>query len=309
MSDSPSGEHNAASPLPPVVRQILFGFSRLFVALGNVFARPAGGAVVLRQSNQMESEIRSLVDSAEESGEFEADETELIHSVLEFSETVAREIMTPRTDLDAAPSDINPYDLVEMIQESGHSRIPIYEGTDDDIVGVVHAKDLFLNMLRGKPVNLQSLMRLPIYVTENRAIDEVLAEMRKERAQMAVVKDEFGGTSGIVTIEDIIEELVGEIQDEHDDEEPDVSETLDGFLVEGKTHLDDVNEELGSAFTSEDFDTIGGFVFGLFGRQPKKDEWIEHEGFQFRVMDTDGKRIIRLQVVPLHTHAPLSEVI
>lgn len=309
MSDSASGEHNAASPLPLLVRKILFGFSRLFVALGNIFARPAGGSVVLRQSNQMESEIRSLVDSAEESGEFEADETELIHSVLEFSETVAREIMTPRTDLDAAPSDINPYDLVEMIQESGHSRIPIYEGTDDDIVGVVHAKDLFLNMLRGKPVNLQSLMRSPIYVTENRAIDEVLAEMRKERAQMAVVKDEFGGTSGIVTIEDIIEELVGEIQDEHDDEEPDVSETLDGFLIEGKTHLDDVNEELGSAFSSEDFDTIGGFVFGLFGRQPRKDEWIEHEGYQFRVMDTDGKRIIRLQVVPLHSHAPFSEVI
>lgn len=263
----------------------------------------------MRQSNQMEEEIRSLVDSAEESGEFEAEETELIHSVLEFSGTIAREIMTPRTDMDAAPADINPYDLVEMIQDSGHSRIPIYEGTDDDIIGVIHAKDLFLNMLRGKPVNISTLMRPLIYVTENRAIDEVLSEMRSSRAQMAVVKDEFGGTSGIVTIEDIIEELVGEIQDEHDDEEPDVSETLEGFLIEGKTHLDDVNEELGSKFESEDFDTIGGFVFGLFGRQPKPDEWIEHDGFQFRVKDTDGKRIIKLQVVPMNSPAPLSEVI
>jgi len=298
MSDPSSGERRAASPLKLVGQKILFAISRLFVGLANVFARPAGGSVVLRTSNLMGEEIRSLVESAGETGEMESDETELIHSVLEFSDTIAREIMTPRTDMDAVPIGINPYDLVELIQESGHSRIPIFEGSDDDIVGIVHAKDLFLAMLRGKPVNISTLMRPALYVTENKRIDELLAEMRVSKSQMAVIKDEFGGTSGIVTIEDIIEELVGEIQDEHDDEMPEVSETQEGYLVDGKTHLDDVNEEIGSNFESEDFDTIGGFVFGLFGRQPRHGEWLEHSGYQFNIAETDGKRIIKIRIIP-----------
>ncbi len=298
MSDPSPGERRAASPLVALSKKLLFGLAKMFVGLANLFARPAGGSVTLRQSKLMEEEIRSLVDSAGETGEMESDETELIHSVLEFSDTVAREIMTPRTDLDAVPIDINPYDLVELIQESGHSRIPIFEGSDDDIVGIIHAKDLFLAMLRGKPVNISSLMRPPLYVTENKSIDDLLAEMRLSKSQLAVIKDEYGGTSGIVTIEDIIEELVGEIQDEHDDEHPEFSESLEGFLVDGKTHLDDVNDEIGSNFESEDFDTIGGFVFGLCGRQPKLGEWLAHDSYQFNIVEADGKRIIKIRIVP-----------
>ena len=298
MSAPSPGERKTENPVKTFGKKLLFGVAKVFVGIANLFARPAGGSASLRQSNLMEEEIRSLVDSAGETGEMESDETELIHSVLEFSDTVAREIMTPRTDLDAVPLDINPYDLVELIQESGHSRIPIFEGSDDDIVGIVHAKDLFLAMLRGKPVNISSLMRPPLYVTENKSIDDLLAEMRHSKSQMAVIKDEYGGTSGIVTIEDIIEELVGEIQDEHDDEHPEFSESLEGFLVDGKTHLDDVNDEIGSNFESEDFDTIGGFVFGLCGRQPKHGEWLEHDGYQLNIVETDGKRIIKIRIVP-----------
>lgn len=298
MSDPSPGERRASNQLFAISKKLLFGIAKAFVGIANLFARPAGGSATLRQSNLMEEEIRSLVDSAGETGEMESDETELIHSVLEFSDTIAREIMTPRTDLDAVPIDINPYDLVELIQESGHSRIPIYEGSDDDIVGIIHAKDLFLAMLRGKPVNISSLMRPPLYVTENKSIDDLLAEMRLSKSQLAVIKDEYGGTSGIVTIEDIIEELVGEIQDEHDDEDPEFTDSLEGFLVDGKTHLDDVNDEIGSTFESEDFDTIGGFVFGLCGRQPKLGEWLEHNGFQFNIVETDGKRIIKIRIVP-----------
>lgn len=298
MSDPSPGERRARNPLFAISKKLLFGIAKVFVGVANMFARPAGGSATLRQSNLMEEEIRSLVDSAGETGEMESDETELIHSVLEFSDTIAREIMTPRTDLDAVPIDINPYDLVELIQESGHSRIPIFEGSDDDIVGIIHAKDLFLAMLRGKPVNISSLMRPPLYVTENKSIDDLLAEMRLSKSQLAVIKDEYGGTSGIVTIEDIIEELVGEIQDEHDDEDPEFTDSLEGFLVDGKTHLDDVNDEIGSTFESEDFDTIGGFVFGLCGRQPKLGEWLEHNGFQFNIVETDGKRIFKIRIVP-----------
>ena len=298
MSDPSPGERKADNPLTALAKKLLFGIAKVFVFIANGFAHMAGGSATLRQSKLMEEEIRNLVDSAGETGEMESDETELIHSVLEFSDTVAREIMTPRTDLDAVPIDINPYDLVELIQESGHSRIPIYEGRDDDIVGIIHAKDLFLSMLRGKPVNIGTMMRPPLFVTENKSIDDLLAEMRSSKSTMAVVKDEYGGTSGIVTIEDIVEELVGEIQDEHDDEEPEFTDSLEGFLVDGKTHLDDVNDEIGSNFESEDFDTIGGFVFGLCGRQPSLGEWIAFEGYQFNIVETDGKRIIKIRIVP-----------
>jgi putative hemolysin len=300
MSDSSStGDRTPDKPKPRIIQRVFFGLAKPFVLAGNLFAKAGGGAVSLRTSNQMGEEIRSLVESAEESGQLEADETSLIQSVLEFGETIAREIMTPRTDLDAASIETNPYDLVEIIQQSGHSRIPIFEGTDDEIVGIIHAKDLLMAIIRGKPVNLRSLMRPALYVTENKNVHDLLAEMRHHRTQLAVIKDEFGGTSGIVTIEDIIEELVGEIQDEYDNEGPIVSEAGTGFVVEGKTHLDDVNEEIGTTFESEDFDTIGGYVFGLFGRQPRQGEWIEYENHQFTVAETDGKRILKVRIEQL----------
>lgn len=296
IDQSSNGDKAPESGLRRILRPFLFTIAGVFVTIAQVFARAAGGGVSLRRSNTMETEIRSLVESGGESGEFEEEETELIHSVFEFKETIAREVMTPRIDVDSASIDINPYDLVELIQTSGHSRIPMFEGTDDEIVGIIHAKDLLVTMLRGKPVNLRSLMRPALYVTENKSIHDLLADMRHFRTQLAVVKDEYGGTSGIVTIEDIIEELVGEIQDEYDNEDPTVSETLNGFIVEGKTHVDDVNEEIGSHFESEDFDTIGGYVFGLFGRQPKQGEWIDDGTYQFTVTETDGKRIIKVRI-------------
>lgn len=296
IDQSSNGDRAPESGLRRIFRPFLFTIAGVFVTIAQVFARAAGGGVSLRRSNTMETEIRSLVESGGESGEFEEEETELIHSVFEFKETIAREVMTPRIDVDSASIDINPYDLVELIQTSGHSRIPMFEGTDDEIVGIIHAKDLLVTMLRGKPVNLRSLMRPALYVTENKSIHDLLADMRHFRTQLAVVKDEYGGTSGIVTIEDIIEELVGEIQDEYDNEDPTVSETLNGFIVEGKTHVDDVNEEIGSNFESEDFDTVGGYVFGLFGRQPKQGEWIDDGTYQFTVIETDGKRIIKVRI-------------
>ncbi|MEI7576637.1 MAG: hemolysin family protein [Armatimonadota bacterium] len=296
IDQSSNGDKAPESGLRRILRPFLFTIAGIFVTIAQVFARAAGGGVSLRRSNTMETEIRSLVESGGESGEFEEEETELIHSVFEFKETIAREVMTPRIDVDSASIDINPYDLVELIQTSGHSRIPMFEGTDDEIVGIIHAKDLLVTMLRGKPVNLRSLMRPALYVTENKSIHDLLADMRHFRTQLAVVKDEYGGTSGIVTIEDIIEELVGEIQDEYDNEDPTVSETLNGFIVEGKTHVDDVNEEIGSNFESEDFDTIGGYIFGLFGRQPKQGEWIDDGTYQFTVTETDGKRIIKVRI-------------
>ena len=273
--------------------------ARVMVAVSGRFrdlAAPKPNAA--ETATEKEEEIRTLVESAEESGAIESDEKELITSVFEFTDTVAREVMTPRTDLDAMPIESDPKELVEVIERTGHSRIPLYEGTDDGIVGIIHAKDLLLAMVSYKPANVRTLMRPAVFVTESKSLHELLREMRQTRSQLAVVQDEFGGTAGIVTIEDIIEELVGEIQDEYDQEEPAVSETPDGYLVEGKTNIDDVNDSIGSDFESEDFDTIGGYVFGLFGRQPGVGEAVEAEGFVFTVAQTDGRRILKLRVEP-----------
>ena len=271
------------------------------VALANLFAARFGGKTTLDASNRTEEEIITLVESAQETGEIESDESELIQSVFEFTDTIVREVMTPRTDLDSMSISSNPSDVVEVIQKSGHSRIPLYEGTDDQIVGIIHAKDLLLAMVNGEPVTLRRLMRPAIFVPESKNLHDVLAELKASKTQLAIVQDEHGGTAGIVTIEDIVEELVGDIQDEYDEDEPEVSETEAGFLVEGKTHLDDVNDEIGSEFESEDFDTIGGYVFGLFGRQPKMGEFIEHDGYCFTVAGTDGRRIIQIRIRRLET--------
>lgn len=250
--------------------------------------------------NQAEEEIKTLVESAQETGEIEVDEKELLHSVFEFTDTVAREVMTPRVDMDAMPVRSAPTDVIQMMQETGHSRIPLYEDTDDQIVGVIHAKDLLMEVLnaKGKAVDLRKLMRPAMFVPENKNLHELLREMNSNRNHLAIVQDEFGGTAGIVTLEDIIEELVGDIVDEYDVEEPEVVPTAKGFVVEGKTHLDDVNQEIGSRFESEDFDTIAGFVFGLFGRQPDAGESIAADGYRFTVSETDGRRIIKLTIEP-----------
>lgn len=271
--------------------------ARLVTSLANLVTTRFGASATLGIANQAEEEIKTLVETAEESGEIESEERELLHSVFEFTDTVAREVMTPRVDLDAMPVKSDPAEVMKVIQESGHSRIPLYEDTDDQIVGIIHAKDLLMAATNGAaPVSLRKLMRPALFVPENKNLHELLREMRQAKTQMAIVQDEFGGTAGIVTIEDIVEELVGEIVDEYDDERPPIEEVPDGWLVDGKTHVDDVNAAVGAHFDSEEFDTIGGYVFGLFGRQPKLDETIVAEHFEFRVAETDGRRILRLKL-------------
>jgi putative hemolysin len=272
----------------------------MLVGIANLVTRSFGGRASFAPVNQAEEEILTLVEEAKETGEIEDEEKELLTSVFEFTDTVAREVMTPRVDVDAMPVTSAPEDVVKLMFDSGHSRIPLYEGTDDQIVGIVHAKDLLMAMVGDANVGVRALMRPPLFVPEGKNLHELLREMRSSRSQMAVVQDEMGGTAGIVTIEDIVEELVGDIVDEYDEAEaiePEiVRSTNGGFLVDGKTRLDDVNEMVGSSFESEEFDTIGGYVFGLFGRQPKQGETIDDEGYRFEVVETDGRRISRLHI-------------
>lgn len=279
----------------------------LVTQIASLLTSRFGGSASFALGNQTEEEIKTLMESAQETGEIEEEEREMLHSVFEFTDTVVREVMTPRVDIDALGVESSPDQVLAMIKETGHSRIPLYEQTDDAIVGIIHAKDLLMAMLSDKPVKLQKLMRAPMFVPENKDLHDLLREMRQTRNQMAIVQDEFGGTSGIVTIEDIVEEVVGDIVDEYDVEEQEIVEAGDGWLIDGRTHIDDVTKVTGFEFEGEEFDTIAGVVFGLFGRQPALGESIESDGYRFEVADTDGRRILRLKVEKSPVVASLDE--
>ncbi|MDI9636705.1 hemolysin family protein [Geitlerinema splendidum] len=282
------------------VADILFKIpSVLAIKLASLITNRFGAAARFTTDSRAEEEIKGILDSSEESGEIEEIEREMLHSVFEFGDTVAREIMTPRIDVESVPLEANLQTVASLVEATGHSRFPVYAENDDEIVGIVHAKDVLGALARGqKDLALREIMRPAFHVPENKNLHELLGEMRTRKVQLIVVADEFGGTAGIVTIEDIVEELVGEIVDEYDVETPEVTSNGQGHSVSGKLHLDDVNDAIGSEFESEEFDTIGGYVFGLFGRQPKVGEAIVDENHKFTVEDSDGRRILRILVEP-----------
>lgn len=250
--------------------------------------------------NRVEEEIKEILGSNEETGGIEEEERELLESVFEFGDTVVREIMTPRVDMESIPANTGLDAIADLIEATGHSRLPVYQDTDDNIIGIVHAKDVLLALARDlHGVAIGQIMRPAYSVHETQKLHSLLADMRAKKTQMVIVKDELGGTSGLVTIEDIVEELVGEIIDEYDTLPPEVQATQNGHSVSGKLHLDDVNEAIGTEFESDEFDTIGGYVFGLFGRQPAVSEQIADERYLFVIEESDGRRILRLRIEPL----------
>jgi CBS domain containing-hemolysin-like protein len=203
--------------------------------------------------------------------------------------------MTPRTDIDGCDIESSAQDVAKMIDETGHTRIPIYQGSIDRIVGVIHAKDLLKTLMMGNGSDIRELMRAPLFIPESKDLHGLLQEFRKERSLMAIVQDEFGGTAGLVTMEDLVEEIVGQIVDEYDVEEPEVQPIEEGrWLIDGRMHLDDVNDEIGADFESEEFDTLGGYVFGLCGRQPEEGDEVEDDDWSLRVAATDGRRVVRV---------------
>lgn len=222
-------------------------------------------------------EIRLLVAQSHEQGVVEEDEREMIHGVFEFSETVAREVMTPRTDMVAVPVDIPLDELVERVANENHSRLPVFDATIDNIVGILLTKDLLpLVWARGQPgvevppFDLRALMREPYFVPDTKPVDDLLAEFRGHGVHLAIVLDEFGGTYGLVTMEDLLEEIVGEINDEHDVAEEMFGATEEGDpLIDGAALISEVNERFELELPETDFDTIGGFVFGALGRIPE----------------------------------------
>ena len=283
-----------------VFNSLFSGPIKIVVALAGLVTKRFGAKATFAVANQTEEDIKELLEEAEESGEIEEEEREMVASVFEFGDTIVREVMTPRVDLKAVSIDTEIKDVAQLVEETGHSRIPVYEESEDQIVGIIHAKDVLSAIVHGRESTpLRLITRDVVYVPEGKDLHDLLQEMRQRKVQMAVVLDEHSGTAGIVTIEDIVEEVMGEIVDEYDEDLPEIVELDGGFESDGKMELDEVNEAIGSSFDSEEFDTIGGFVFGLFGRQPKSDESVEGKGYRFTVTETDGKRIDKIFIEKL----------
>ncbi len=251
-----------------------------------------------RENVHSAEELRMLVEQSEEGGALETQDADLLEGVFEFSEKNARDVMTPRTAIDALPIDATLDDIVALIAESRRSRYPVYEDTIDDIVGIVIAKDL-LPILHTPPrtFSLRDIARKVHVVPGSRQVEEVLSDFKRLKEHMAIVLDEYGGTAGLVTMEDLLEEIVGEILDEYDEppEHPERA-SADIIIVPGATDVAELNERYGLQVPEEDYTTIGGFVFGALGRLPTVGDRVAAGGAVFSVTEMDGRRVDSLAV-------------
>jgi len=289
-------------------KPILWPLNQLVRLLLRPFGLKDAGLLPLAQP---EEELRALVAAGGDPSEIEDAEREMIRGVFEISETVAREVMTPRTAMVAISVDVSLPELLDVFAEEGHSRLPVYAGTIDTIVGVVLQKDLF-PLLRdhaaGEGFDIRSIARPPYFVPESKPVSEVLREFRQQRVHLAIVLDEFGGTYGLVTMEDLLEEIVGEINDEFDVEERDFESTPEGdVLIDGGVLLSEVNARFGMELPEEEFDTLGGFVFGTLGRVPALGDTVSVPGddqWELRVEQLEERRITCVRLARV---APVAE--
>jgi CBS domain containing-hemolysin-like protein len=233
----------------------------------------------------------------------ESDQREMIRGVVELSGTTVKEVMVPRTDTVFLSVAASQEELLERIAQSEHSRFPVYQDTIDNVVGIIYVKDVLKALVQGSPAgdgsfDVKALLRKPFFVPVSKHIDDLLRELRRRRVHIAVVVDEYGGVSGIVCMEDIIEEIVGDIQDEFDHETEDVLNLGEGiWLCGARANLEDLAEAIGVELPVEDFDTLGGFVFDLFGKIPVKYEKAVYQGNDFIIQDMDGHKINTVKIV------------
>lgn len=247
-----------------------------------------------------EEELKTLADVGEEKGTLQKDEREMIHSIFEFGETTVKEIMVPRTDMVIVDTETTLSKLMELVKTKLHSRIPVYKERIENIVGILYVKDLlpFISKRKRERLNLEKLVRPAYFVPEQKKIDELLREFQTEHIHMALVVDEYGGISGLVTLEDIIEEIVGEIQDEYDKEPPMYTRVAPNtFLVDGRMPLEEVNEELGLNLpTEEGVETISGFILNILGSLPRAKEQVTFGDYLFTVEKINKNRILKIRI-------------
>ncbi|HEX2295132.1 MAG TPA: hemolysin family protein [Actinomycetota bacterium] len=296
----------AAGPVY-LVGRLLMPVAKVLILVANALMLLLPGRGLPKGPFVTEDEIRHMVDVAEEEEEIEEEERELIHSVFEFGDTVVREVMVPRPDMIVIRSDATLDEALSTIIEAGYSRVPVYEGDTDNIIGVLYAKDLLKRIHeRKRDSKVAALGRAPLFVPEQKKVAELLREMQEQRVHMAIVVDEYGGTAGLVTIEDLIEEIVGEIVDEYDQEEPLVEPVDENRIrVDAKMPIDEVNELLEVDLPHDEWDTVGGLVFGLTGRVPQVGESVRLDSLEFRTERVTGRRVQKVLITK--TRPPAGE--
>jgi len=249
-------------------------------------------------SHVSEDEVKYLVREGRKSGIFETSEEDLIHSVFRFTDTVVKEVMVPRIEIVAVEAATDRDTILRTMNEKRFSRLPVYAETIDNIIGVVYLMDILPLHLSQQPFQLEGVLRKPYIVPPNKNVSVLLNEMRKRRIHLALVGDEYGGTDGLVTMEDLIEELVGDVSDQHGTELREIDEVAaNRYIVEGRTDIGKLNEKLGVALPEDEFETVGGFVLGLFGKLPVEGDQVRYENLQFTVLRLRKNRIARIRVL------------
>jgi CBS domain containing-hemolysin-like protein len=228
----------------------------------------------------------------------EEDQQEMIRGVVELSGTTVKEVMVPRTDTVFLSADDSKEEILACICQSEHSRFPVYQDTVDQVIGILHVRDVLKTLVEGREFDIRALVRKAFFVPVSKKIDDLLRELRRRKVHIAVVVDEYGGVSGIVCMEDIIEEIVGDIQDEFDHETEDVVKLMDGvWLCDARVNLKYLAKETSMEMPVDDFDTLGGFVFDLFGKIPVKNEKIEYKDHDYIIQEMDGHKINSIKIV------------
>jgi putative hemolysin len=245
-----------------------------------------------------EDEVKYLIREGRKSGVFEPSEVDLIHSVFRFTDTVVKEVMVPRTEIVALEAESDVDTILRTMNEKGFSRLPVYAETIDNVIGVVYLKDILTLHMEHRAFRLDQVLRKPYIVPPNKNVSVLLKEMREKRIHLALVGDEYGGTDGLVTMEDLIEEIVGDIRDEQEKVLREIEEiAANRYLVDGKTDIEKVNERLGVNLPEDEFETIGGFVLGLFGRLPAEGDQVRYQNMMFTVLRLRKNRISRIRVL------------
>lgn len=295
---SDEGGEQVVRRLLPVTRLYIILFWPIVTPLRNVFEQFEQRREVADEDEEVsDEEVRAYIDVGEQEGIFEEAEGKLIASIVEFGDTIARELMTPRIDVLAFPADGTVRDLSRMFSDSKYSRIPVFEKNIDSIIGIVHIKDLFDAFLENPDRKVREIASPPYFVSETKQVSDLLRELQLEHLQLAVVVDEYGGTAGIITLEDIIEQIVGEIADEHEDDEESIIETApDTWLLNGQVRTDTLEERLGIDVQGDDWETVAGLIFTNAGRVPKVGEIVRFNGMVFEVLRVDRRRIYQVRL-------------
>jgi putative hemolysin len=292
------GREKAALRLAPFVRGVTLILTPLTALMRRIGYRAVPDGAIPESIFLSEDGLRFLLNVNEEETVIEDEEKEMIASVFQLGETLVREVMVPRIDVDAVPGDLPMLDALDLLLKEGHSRIPVYEETIDNIIGILYAKDLLRYLRDGRTdVPLPRILRPAYFIPESKKVDDLLRELQQRKVHVAVVVDEYGGTAGLVTIEDLLEEIVGEIQDEYDAEEPTVEAVSeDEYLFDARVNLGEVNELAGVELVSDGSDTLGGYIYGQLGKVPAVGDAIEFNGVRIEVLSVAGRRIKQVRV-------------